>query len=159
MRRTYNIVLGTAVVTIILSPFVTRLGDRIVRDARQGWSWDRPGSTAWREPSALAAGASRTEQAITADEEARRPGSSCWARAGWASRRHRGRARGFRCVVVDRDARRLEAVKRLGATTVFGDAANPEILKRLGLERARVLVIAIGDPLSARLAAERARGS
>jgi voltage-gated potassium channel Kch len=60
-------------------------------------------------------------------------------------------------VVVDRDARRLDAVKRLGAATVFGDAANPEILKRVGLDRARVLVIAIGDPLTARLAAERAR--
>ena len=67
------------------------------------------------------------------------------------------RTRGFRCVVVDRDARRLETVRRLGATTVFGDAANIEILKRLGLDRARVLIIAVGDPLTARLAAERAR--
>ena len=66
------------------------------------------------------------------------------------------RRRGFRCVVVDRDARRLEEVERLGAVHVFGDAANPEILKRLGLDRARVLIIAIGDPLTARLAAERA---
>ena len=29
--RTYNIVLGTAVVTIVLSPFVTSLGERLVR--------------------------------------------------------------------------------------------------------------------------------
>jgi monovalent cation:H+ antiporter-2, CPA2 family len=59
-------------------------------------------------------------------------------------------------VVVERDARRLEEVARLGATTVFGDAANPAILRRAGLDRARVLVVAVGDPLTARLASERA---
>jgi CPA2 family monovalent cation:H+ antiporter-2 len=64
--------------------------------------------------------------------------------------------RGFRCVVVDRDARQLEAVARLGTVTLFGDAANPEILRRCDLERARILIVAIGDPLTARLAAERA---
>ena len=64
--------------------------------------------------------------------------------------------RGFRCVVVDRDARQLEQVASLGGVTVFGDAANPAILGRLGLDQARILIIAIGDPLTARLAAERA---
>jgi len=66
------------------------------------------------------------------------------------------RARGFRCVVVDRDPRRLEELAKTGAATLFGDAANPHILARAGLERARVLVVAIGDPLTARLATERA---
>ena len=113
---------------------------------------------AWRPPPPTPAIASRTEQAITTDEEARRPGIVVLG-AGRVGRVvvTAARTRGFRCVVVDRDARRLEAVKRLGAATVFGDAANPEILKRVGLDRARVLVIAIGDPLTARLAAERAR--
>jgi CPA2 family monovalent cation:H+ antiporter-2 len=40
--------------------------------------------------------------------------------------------------------------------TMFGDAANPDILRRLGLDRARVLVVAIADPLTVRLVAERA---
>jgi CPA2 family monovalent cation:H+ antiporter-2 len=66
------------------------------------------------------------------------------------------RNRGFRCVVIDRDPRRLEELAKLGAATLFGDAANPHILERAGLERARVLVVAIGDPLTARLATERA---
>jgi CPA2 family monovalent cation:H+ antiporter-2 len=59
-------------------------------------------------------------------------------------------------VVVDRDPRRLEEAAELGAATVYGDAANPEILRRVGLDRARVLVIAIGDPLTTRLAVQRA---
>jgi monovalent cation:H+ antiporter-2, CPA2 family len=157
--RTYNIILGTAVVTIVLSPFVARLGDALVarREARALTAGlglatldvDGPGA---------AAGASRTEQGISADDESRRP-TVVVLGAGRVGRVvvSAVRTRGFRCVVVDRDARRLDTVKRLGASTVFGDAANPEILKRLGLDRARVLIVAVGDPLTARLAAERAR--
>jgi CPA2 family monovalent cation:H+ antiporter-2 len=47
-------------------------------------------------------------------------------------------------------------MERLGAVTLFGDAANPEILRRCELDRARILVVAIGDPLTVRLATERA---
>lgn len=67
------------------------------------------------------------------------------------------RARSFSCLVIDRDRGRLDDVAALGADTLYGDAARPEILQRAGLERAVVLVIAIGDPLTAHLVAERAR--
>ncbi len=67
------------------------------------------------------------------------------------------RQRGLRCVVIDRDSHPLELVAALGAETIFGDAANPHILARAGLDRARVLIVAIADPLTARLATERAR--
>jgi CPA2 family monovalent cation:H+ antiporter-2 len=67
------------------------------------------------------------------------------------------RARGFRCIVVDRDQRALDALASAGAATLFGDAANPAILRRVGLDRARLAVVAIGDPLAARLAVERMR--
>jgi len=67
------------------------------------------------------------------------------------------RARSFSCLVIDRDRGRLDDVAALGADTLYGDAARPEILLRAGLDRAVVLVIAIGDPLSAHLVAERAR--
>ena len=112
-----------------------------------------------RAPARMGAGArSRTERAIDPDDEARRPTVVVLGagRIGQVVTRA-VRQRGFRCVVVDRDARRLEAVEQLGAVTIFGDAANPAILKRLDLERARIVIIAVGDPLTARLAAERAR--
>ena len=67
------------------------------------------------------------------------------------------RARGFRCVVVDRDQRTLDEASTLGAGTLFGDAASMAILRRAGLADARLLVVAIGDALTARLAVERAR--
>ncbi|HEX9550910.1 MAG TPA: cation:proton antiporter [Candidatus Limnocylindrales bacterium] len=67
------------------------------------------------------------------------------------------RARSLSCLVIDRDRRRLDEAAALGAETLYGDAARPEILGRAGLEHAVVLVITIGDPLTAHLVAERAR--
>jgi CPA2 family monovalent cation:H+ antiporter-2 len=67
------------------------------------------------------------------------------------------RARGFRCIVVDRDQRALDEIATTGASTLYGDAASPAILRRAGLGEARLLVVAIGDALTARLAVERAR--
>jgi len=157
--RTYNIVLGTAVVSIVLSPFIARFGDVLVaRYEARALIGDLETVSDPTAPVLEPVGLSRTEQAIGVDDEARRP-TVVVLGAGRVGRVvvTAVRTRGFRCVVVDRDARRLETVRRLGATTVFGDAANIEILKRLGLDRARVLVIAVGDPLTARLAAERAR--
>lgn len=157
--RTYNLVLGTAVVSILLSPFVGRLADRLVPRLEAATS--EPASVeaqVARAPARMGAGARwRTERAIDQDEEAHRPTVVVLGagRVGHVVARA-VRMRGFRCVVVDRDARRLEAVKDLGTITIFGDAANPEILKRLDLERARILIVAIGDPLTARLAVERA---
>ena len=83
--------------------------------------------------------------------------SWCSAAAGSAgSWSGRCETAGFRCVVIDRDPRKLEDIAKTGAVTMFGDAANPHILEPAGLARARVLIVAIGDPLTARLATERA---
>jgi CPA2 family monovalent cation:H+ antiporter-2 len=66
------------------------------------------------------------------------------------------RARSFECLVIDRDRARLDDAAALGAETLYGDAARPEILRRAGLDSTVVLVVAIGDALTARLVAERA---
>ncbi len=159
-ERGYNLILGTAVVTIILSPFVLRAADAIV---------DRTETADDRDAVAGAAAAlvidptpgpavplSRSEAAIDPDEDARRP-TIVVLGAGRVGRVvvRAARRRGFRCLVVDRDPQRLEEVAALGAVTLFGDAASPEILRRAGLDRARVLVVTIGDPLTVRLATER----
>ena len=65
-------------------------------------------------------------------------------------------ARSFSCLVIDRDRIRLDEMAALGADILYGDAARPEILARADLDRAVVLIIAIGDPLTAHLVAERA---
>jgi CPA2 family monovalent cation:H+ antiporter-2 len=157
--ETYNLVLGTAVVSILISPFVARVAGALVprlegQSRRFGFGAATVTATG---PGVSAADLSRTEQGIGGEDQLRRPTVVVLGagRVGQVVARA-VRNRGFRCLVVDRDARQLEAVERLGAVTIFGDAANPEILRRCELERARILIVAIGDPLTSRLAAERA---
>ena len=148
--RGYNLVLATAVVSIVGSPILLQGAARLV--ARL----EHAGAHAVVPPIEGAAPSSRTEQLITGPAE-ERPAVVILG-AGRVGRVVVGavRARGFRCVVVDRDPRLLEEVAALGAATLFGDAASPPILARCGLDQARLLVVAIGDPIAARLAVERA---
>jgi CPA2 family monovalent cation:H+ antiporter-2 len=172
--RAYNLILGTAVVSILLTSVARDVALRLAmrsegRADRAAEAQLSPAAEpnmieptidapVARAPARMGAGArSRTERAIDPDDEARRPTVVVMGagRVGQVVTRA-VRQRGFRCIVVDRDTRRLEAVQQLGAVTIFGDAANPAILKRLELERARIVIIAVGDPLTTRIAAERA---
>jgi CPA2 family monovalent cation:H+ antiporter-2 len=154
----YNLILGTAVVSIVLTPFAQRVASSLAlrHEARQdtGDFVVTPGDG----PTAGAPPTTRTELAFSEDESERRLavvvlGSGRVGRLVVRAVRQRG----LRCVVIDRDSHALEQAAQLGAETIFGDAANPHILGRAGLDRARVLIISIGDPLTARLATERAR--
>jgi CPA2 family monovalent cation:H+ antiporter-2 len=49
------------------------------------------------------------------------------------------------CLVVESDARLVEELDRKGVPTLFGDAANSEVLHHAHLDRARLLVITIPD--------------
>ena len=172
---TYNIILGTAVVSILVGALAMRLADALVpilerrsvaaldplaiASASMAVATSQSGvePPVRRAPSGMGtAPMSRTERALDPEDEARRPavvvlGGGRVGRVVVKAVRRRG----FRCIVVDRDVRVLADLAALGATTFFGDAANPDILKRLGLDRAHVLVVAMGDPLTARLATVR----
>jgi CPA2 family monovalent cation:H+ antiporter-2 len=152
----YNLVLGTAVVSILVSPLAWRVADRLA-----AWVELRHDDRVVAGPAPPVPGATpttRSELGFEPGEAERRPGIVVLG-AGRVGRVvvQAVRNRGFRCVVVDRDQRRLQDVARMGAATIYGDAANPGILARCGLDRTRVLVVAIGDPLTVRLATERAR--
>jgi CPA2 family monovalent cation:H+ antiporter-2 len=147
--RGYNLVLATAVVTIVLTPpLVSAAASLAARLEHRAAAVDPPvpghgptirGETAARDAddrlSVVVLGAGRVGRVVV----------------------RAVRARGFRCVVVDRDQRTLDGLADLGAATLFGDAASRAILGRAGLDRARLLVVAIADPMTSRLAVERAR--
>jgi CPA2 family monovalent cation:H+ antiporter-2 len=150
--RAYNLVLATAVVSIVATPLLLTGAGRLV--LRLEHARRLPVAP----PIAGAAPTARGEQAMTAVADADRLTVVILGAGRVGNVIVRAvRARGFRCVVVDRDQRRLEEVAQLGAATLFGDAASHAILARCGLEHARLLVVAIGDPLSSRLAVERVR--
>ncbi len=149
--RGYNLVLATAVVSIVGTPLLVSAAARFVLRL------ERASSRGAAPPVPGAAPTARGEQTFEAGDQEERPAIVILG-AGRVGRIVVGavRARGFRCIAVDRDPRQLDEVARLGAATLFGDAASPAILARCGLDRARLLVVAIGDPLTARLAVERA---
>ena len=62
-------------------------------------------------------------------------------------------------LVIESDAERVEDLNRRGVPTLYGDAANSEVLDHAGLERARALVITVSDEAAAEMivAAARAR--
>jgi CPA2 family monovalent cation:H+ antiporter-2 len=151
---TSNLVLGTAVVSILVSPIALRLATV----AAERWEAAVDRTTGPAPPRAGHVPTIRSELAFAPVAGEQRIGVVVLG-AGRVGRVivHAVRNRGFRCVVVDRDQHRLDEVARMGAATLYGDAANASILARCGLDRARVLVVAISDPMTARLATERAR--
>lgn len=65
--------------------------------------------------------------------------------------------RKFPYLVIDIDPRTLEPLRAKGVPHIYGDAANPDILAQAQLEKARVMVVTFPDPIAARLALENAR--
>ncbi|HEU4341350.1 MAG TPA: cation:proton antiporter [Candidatus Binatia bacterium] len=60
--------------------------------------------------------------------------------------------------VLELDADLAHAAKSAGEPISFGDGTRPEILRQVGVQRARVLVVAISDPVaSARLVSQARR--
>ena len=152
---TSNIILGTAVVSILVSPIALRLATGAAE------RWERAADRAATVPAPPRPGGpptTRTELTFAPVAGEQRSGVVVLG-VGRVGRVvvQAARARGFRCVAVDQDQHRLDDAARLGAATLYGDAANHEILARCGLDRARVLVVALADPMTARLATERAR--
>ena len=60
-------------------------------------------------------------------------------------------------VVLDLDGDTVRRESRSGAPIYYGDATNPNVLRRVRIEDARVLVLAISDPFAARRAVQIAR--
>jgi CPA2 family monovalent cation:H+ antiporter-2 len=65
--------------------------------------------------------------------------------------------RGFRMVVIEQDQRLVRDLRAQGIVALLGNAANPVLLERANLKEARLLVVAITDPLAARQLVDYAR--
>ena len=65
--------------------------------------------------------------------------------------------RGFRYVVITQERDEVDRLRARGVSAIFGDAANPVVLKMAGIESARLVVVAVSDAHETRLIVERAR--
>nr|MBA2449249.1 cation:proton antiporter [Chloroflexota bacterium] len=71
---------------------------------------------------------------------------------GEALKRH-----GVPCLVVEEDRTRVQEARSRGIAVLHGDAADGTLLAHMGLAEARLLVVAIPDPLATRHIVEEAR--
>jgi len=137
-RAAYNLVLGTTVGSIVIAPF----GYLLARRAALG----------------IDRGIAARRQRRAADDH--QPGAAGDVVILGGGRVGRTIAEAVvphveRTIVVDHDARLLADVRKVGAIAVYGDAANPHILRRVIAPETLLVVIAVPDHLTAYLAAER----
>jgi len=60
-------------------------------------------------------------------------------------------------VVIDLDPKRVETAEKEGVKVVYGDVAAAPVLKAAGVGRARLVLLTVPNPVSARLAVEHIR--
>jgi CPA2 family monovalent cation:H+ antiporter-2 len=65
--------------------------------------------------------------------------------------------RGFRYVVITQQRDDVDRLRAHGVTAIYGDAANPVVLRMAGIANARLVVVATSDPNETRLIVERVR--
>lgn len=67
------------------------------------------------------------------------------------------KATGIDYIILDMNADRISKAKKQKHKALFGDISHPEILKKAGIKRARVIVFAVSDPVATRIALKAAK--
>ncbi len=60
-------------------------------------------------------------------------------------------------LVIDINMDRIHKAKAAGHKAYFGDASHPEVIKKMGVEMAKMVVTAISDPITTRMIVKTAR--
>ncbi len=153
-ETTYNVILATTIASIVLSGPARSVADSVAswieHRATERWSTGHDHGESGGHP-----GPDGSAGSAPPEPRRRHVVVAGSGRVGRIVIRA-VQARSFSCLVIDRDRIRLDEMAALGADILYGDAARPEILSRAHLDLAVVLIIAIGDPLTAHLVAERA---
>lgn len=67
------------------------------------------------------------------------------------------KATGIEYIILDMNGERISKAKKKGHRAIFGDIGHPEILKKAGIKKARIIVFAISDPVATRMALKAAK--
>ena len=65
--------------------------------------------------------------------------------------------RNFTYLAIDIDPASIDVARDRGIPCIYGDASNPDILARVNLAKAKVLVVTFPDPTAVKLAVAAAR--
>lgn len=137
----YSMILGSAFVTILLTPFVFSLTSKISVKRRQVM---RVAGVA-REK--LATGTPNLTNHVIICGYGRVGRTIAWFLSQLA----------IPYVVTDLDPRTISELREEGVPCVYGDAGNPRVLHEAGIADANILVLAVADPVAVRLALDHAR--
>jgi CPA2 family monovalent cation:H+ antiporter-2 len=143
-----SLILGTAILSIAINPFIFRLADLSER-----WLRTHPGIASRLDMSSRHVAASASELDVPRRGHAVLCG---FGRVGKLIGDVLDR-RGFTYVVIDQDRREVEELRRRGVAALYGDASNPLLLEHANIAHASVLVVAISDPPASRYIVEQAR--
>jgi CPA2 family monovalent cation:H+ antiporter-2 len=128
----YSLILAGAIVSITLNPFMFRLikpAEAFLQRRKSLWKWfDRHG-----EASALVSSNMNEHVVVIGYGRVGKHIVDVLATIG------------VPCLVVDMDAERIDDLKRRGTPTLFGDAANSEVLTHAELTHSRATVITLPD--------------
>jgi CPA2 family monovalent cation:H+ antiporter-2 len=144
----YQLIVAGSLLSITINPFVFRLIPPL-----EAWLRERPVVSALMERRA----GESARLAPAERETLRQHAIICgYGRVG----RLIGPAlerRGFRYVVITQQRDEVDRLRGQGVTAVYGDAANPEVLRMAGIDGARLVVVVTTEPNETRLIVERAR--
>jgi monovalent cation:H+ antiporter-2, CPA2 family len=134
----YQTFLAVAVLTMLVTPFVLQGGPALVEGLERLVPLDRllPG---FRRPAMTASEEPLTDHVIVAGY-------------GLNGRNLAAALRSIRApyLIVELNAQTVRQARARGEPAFYGDATREEILRALGAERARMLVVAISDPAATR---------
>ncbi|MGH7588642.1 MAG: cation:proton antiporter, partial [Gemmatimonadota bacterium] len=137
----YGLILTTALVTMVLSPTLFRAAAPLYKQWRKlrpqavpVETWDVPGEGFDRHVVVIGYGGTG-RAAVEVMRKVNVP-----------------------FVVVELDHHLAEAARARGNPVVWGDASHPEVLKAAGVDRARLMLVAVGDVAMIRLAIDKGRG-
>ncbi|MEN6473004.1 MAG: monovalent cation:proton antiporter-2 (CPA2) family protein [Syntrophaceae bacterium] len=68
------------------------------------------------------------------------------------------RANGVETTILDNDSSRVDLLRKMGFKVFYGDATRLDILKSAGAEEARILIVALADPVTRHDLIEKIRG-
>ncbi len=138
---TYSMILGSAVITMILTPFVFALTSKICVRRREVMQVATVGEKE------LAVGLPALTNHVVICGHGRVGSSVAWFLAELA----------IPYMVTDLDPKTISELREKEVPCVYGDAGNLKVLHEAGIKDATALVLAIPDPVAIRLALDHAK--
>lgn len=137
----YSMILGSAIITILLTPFVFALTSKICVMRRAAMQ------VAGRGEEQLATGTSSLSNHVIICGHGRVGGTIAQILSQLA----------IPYVVTDLDPKTISELREREIPCIYGDAGNPNVLHEAGIKDAAVLALAMADPVAVRLALDYAR--